>query len=108
MNGLVANYIRDITSALGQSYQIYTNSIGDVNTPGTALFEIDNLRQLALNKLPKFAVIDSTPVGLTVTADNNNDLLIISPGTVSFQSSLQIVASNSLPFKQPLTNLDTN
>lgn len=108
MNGLVANYIRDITNALGKSYEIYLNSIGDANVPGTALFEIDNLRLLAANNAPKFAVIDTNPAAFTIVPDNTNYLLNLAPGTISFRSALQIMGSNYVPFKQALSNLNTS
>lgn len=79
-------YIAELARALGDEYVAIKNGVGDVNTPGTALFEIQQLRDFATRSLPHFGVLATTPQGFLVTPNPADArTLNLSGGQVGFQ-----------------------
>lgn len=94
--------ILEISRVAGKIYDANLYGIGNIETPNSAIFEINNLFNLATYGLPYFNTIETSPSGFQITYDVINDPynLTISSGQISYQTSLIQVAQQNIPLKK--------
>jgi hypothetical protein len=96
---IIQEYIYDLVRGIGDAYNLIYQGVGDVNTPGTAIFELEQVNSIAVNGLPYFGILD-VPNGFLVTPTQastsgeptSNDLLsrqvTINRGQVGFKGQI--------------------
>ena len=94
--------ILEITKNVGNTFKALKLGIGDIDTPGSAIFEINNLRTIASTGYPYFGIIETNPLGFVASYDINTDQfnVTISPGTLSYNSSLVSTLEQKIPIKK--------
>jgi hypothetical protein len=94
--------ILEISRVTGKIYDANLYGIGDIETPNSAIFEINNLYNLATYGLPYFNTVETSPLGFQITYDFINDPynVTISSGQVSYQTSLIQIAQQNIPLKK--------
>jgi len=95
----IEEYIKEVARAVGDAYIGVRDGIGSEDTPGSALFEMAQLRDLASKNLPRFGILESTPDGFTVTYDNTNDptYVTVSSGLVAYNGQRLSVEPQRVP-----------
>jgi len=98
----VEEIILEIARVAGKIYDTNLYGIGSVETPNSAIFEINNLFNLATYGLPYFGTIETDPLGFQISYDVANDPynVIIGSGQVSYQSSTFQISQQSIPLKK--------
>lgn len=94
--------ILEISRVAGKIYDANLYGIGDIETPNSAIFEINNLFNLATYGLPYFNTIETSPLGFQIIYDLINDPynVTISSGQVSYQTNLIQIAQQNIPIKK--------
>lgn len=94
--------ILEISRVAGKIYDANLYGIGDIETPNSAIFEINNLFNLGTYGLPYFNTIETSPLGFQITYDLINDAynVTISSGQISYQTSLIQIAQQNIPLKK--------
>lgn len=94
--------ILEISRVAGKIYDANLYGIGDIETPNSAIFEINNLFNLATYGLPYFNTIETSPLGFQITYDSINDPfnVTISSGQISYQTSLIQISQQNIPLKK--------
>lgn len=94
--------ILEISRVAGKIYDANLYGIGDIETPNSAIYEINNLYNLATYGLPYFNTIETSPLGFQIIYDLINDPynVTISSGQISYQTSLLQIAQQNIPLKK--------
>lgn len=94
--------ILEITRNIGNVHNSLKIGVGDIDTPGSAIFEINNLRSVASTGYPYFGIIESDPLGFIPSYDFNEDQFNVnfSPGTFSYNGSLINTLEQKIPIKK--------
>ena len=94
--------ILEISRVAGKIYDANLYGIGDIETPNSATFEINNLFNLATYGLPYFNTIETSPLGFQITYDVINDPynVTINSGQVSYQNNLLQIDQQNIPLKK--------
>ena len=102
----VEEIILEIARVAGKIYDTNLYGIGSVETPNSAIFEINNLFNLATYGLPYFGTIETDPLGFQISYDVANDPynVIIGSGQVSYQTSTFQISQQSIPLKKDFSN----
>lgn len=66
---IAEEYIYELCRAVGNAYNVLDSHIGNLTTPGTALFDISQISNLAKKNLPYFGILDSADVDLSFDVD---------------------------------------
>ena len=70
-------FIAEYARVIGNAYYSINQGIGDENTPGSAVFNLNQLSYLAEKKLPAFGIVQTnTSSGFTVSPDENDQRFI--------------------------------
>jgi hypothetical protein len=88
-NPLIEEYIAELTRAVGDAYMAVQDGVGDEATPGTALFEVAQLRDLTQRGLPRFGVLTTSPPSFAVTVVGSS--AFVSAGTVGYQGQRLVI-----------------
>lgn len=98
----VEEIILEIARVAGKIYDTNLYGIGSIETPNSAIFEINNLFNLATYGLPYFGTIETDPLGFQLSYDVINDPynVTIGSGQVSYQTSTFQVAQQTIPLKK--------
>ena len=92
--------MRDMSSVLGTCYSRFKDAIGDVSSPGTALFEIQKMRRYASNLLPDEGIIS----GCDISDTAGHDKIVIASGTVRYDGENISYSSEELPIDRTFTH----
>lgn len=91
----------ELARAVGNMYSAVNDGIGDANTPGTAIFEVAQLKSLASNGLPMFGVVSDTTNTFTPSYDPNNPYYVsFISGYVGYNGSLIVVPGQQVAIKK--------
>ncbi len=103
----IEEVILEITRVAGNIYDANFSGIGSVDKPKTALFEINNLRNLAVYGYPYFGAILTDPLGFDIAYDDIEDQynVLISSGQISYQNNLMIVPTQKIPIKKDFSKI---
>lgn len=98
----IEELILEISKNVGNISDALDLGIGDINVPSSAIFEINNLRSVATTGYPYFGIVETDPLGFTVSYDSANDRynVTIKGGTVSYDNSLIRLREQKIPIKR--------
>ena len=82
-------FIAEYARVVGNAFTAIDSGIGDENTPGSAIFTLNQLSFLADRKLPAFGIVQNiNSTGFTVTVDENDPTFIkISSGQIAYKNN---------------------
>jgi hypothetical protein len=91
-------FIAEYTRVIGNAFYAINQGIGDENTPGSAVFNLNQLSYLAEKKLPAFGIVQTnTSSGFAVTIDDNDQSFVkVSSGKISYLDNSINVSSQRL------------
>ena len=91
-------FIAEYTRVIGNAFYAINQGIGDENTPGSAVFNLNQLSYLAEKKLPAFGIVQTnTSSGFEITVDDNDQSFIkVSSGKISYLDNSINVSSQRL------------
>jgi len=95
----VEELILELTKNVGNIYDALKYGIGDNDTPGSSIFELNNLEYLASTGYPYFGIIESNPLGFGITYDLTNDpyYVTLNSGQIAYNGSvLQLISQKFL------------
>lgn len=83
-------FIAEYSRIVGNAHIAINDSIGSDTTPGSALYYLNQLSNLAISKLPYFGVIQpSTTPGFRVTVDSSDtNFLRVTSGQVAYNGNI--------------------
>lgn len=94
----IEEYIVEYARAVGDAYLGVRDGIGTEDTPGTALFEMAQIEDLAVNNLPRFGVLETNPAGFSVTYDANEPTFVsVSAGVIGYKTQRISVEPQRVP-----------
>lgn len=95
-------FISEYARVVGNAHIAINDGIGSITTPGSALFSLNQLSSLAINKLPAFGVVQTgNNTGFNVTVDSSDQsFLKISSGTVSYNGNLINIPSQRISIRK--------
>ena len=98
----IEEILLEITKNIGNISDALNIGVGDIDIPGSAIFEINNLKSTAETGYPYFGIIETSPLSFNTTYDLNNDQfnVSISSGTFSYNGSLNQVTAQKIPIKK--------
>ena len=98
----VEEIILELTKTVGNIYDALNYGIGDIDTPGSSIFEINNLLSMANTGFPYFGVLETAPLGLEPTYDITYDPYYVSvrSGQVAYNGSVFNLQPQKIPLKK--------
>jgi hypothetical protein len=98
----VEEIILELTKTIGNIYDALNYGIGDIDTPGSSIFEINNLLSMANTGFPYFGVLETAPLGLEPTYDITYDPYYVSvrSGQVAYNGSVFNLQPQKIPLKK--------
>lgn len=102
MAGANEEFIAEYARVIGNAYIAVQNGIGDEDTPGTAIFNLNQLVYLAKRKLPAFGIVQTgTSPGFNISVDTTDSTFLnISGGTVAYKDNTIKVPPQRLSIKR--------
>jgi hypothetical protein len=98
----VEEIILEIAKNAGNISDAMTLGVGDIDTPSSAIFEINNLLTTAQTGYPYFGIIETDPLGFLpsydFTADQYN--VMFGSGTLSYNGSLIQLVQQKIPIRK--------
>ena len=97
----VEELILELTKNVGNIYDALKYGIGDNDTPGSSIFELNNLETLASTGYPYFGIIESNPLGFGITYDSNDPYYVtLNSGQIAYNGSVLQLISQKIPLKR--------
>lgn len=98
----VEELILELTKTVGNIYDAFNYGIGDIDTPGSSIFEINNLLSMANSGYPYFGVLETSPLGLDTTYDITYDpyYVTVRSGQVAYNGSIFNLQPQKIPLKK--------
>jgi hypothetical protein len=98
----VEEIVLELTKTVGNIYDALNYGIGDVDTPGSSIFEINNLLSMANTGYPYFGVLETAPLGLEPTYDITYDpyYVTVRSGQVAYNGSVFNLQPQKIPLKK--------
>lgn len=98
----IEEIILEIAKNAGNLSDALTLGIGDIETPSSAVFEINNLLTTAQTGYPYFGIIETSPLGFLPTYDLSSDQynVMFGSGTLSYNGSLIQLVQQKIPIKK--------
>ena len=98
----IEEYIVDLARAIGDTYDALVGGIGDEDTPGTALFELAQLGDVASKQLPRFGLVKKlSGLGFEVTYSSAQPYFVsVSAGEVGFQGQRLAIDPQNVPISR--------
>lgn len=95
----IEEYVVEYARAVGDAYIGIRDGIGTEDTPGTALFEMAQISDLASNNLPRFGVLETDPIGFETTYSHADDptYVSVSSGVVAYKTQRISVEPQKVP-----------
>ncbi len=105
----IEEVVYEVSKIAGEVYDTLSNSLGSVDTPSSAIFEINNLLNLANSEAPYFSVLETTPAGFQITYDSNNPYYVnVSSGQVVYNGNIINIAPQELSIRKSFSQLYSN
>lgn len=100
----IEEILLEITKNIGNISNSLNIGVGDIDIPGSAIFEINNLKSTAETGYPYFGIIETSPLSFNTTYDLENDQynVTVSSGTFAYNGSLNQVTAQKIPIKKQL------
>ena len=98
----VEEIILELTRTIGNIYDALNYGIGDNDTPGSSIFEINNLLSLANSGFPYFGVLETAPLGFDVTYDIAYDpyYVTVRSGQIAYNGSVYQLQPQKIPIRK--------
>ena len=98
----VEEIVLELTKTVGNIYDALNYGIGDIDTPGSSIFEINNLLSMASTGFPYFGVLETAPLGLETTYDITYDpyYVTVRSGQVAYNGSIFNLQPQKIPLKK--------
>jgi hypothetical protein len=98
----VEEIILELTKTVGNIYDALNYGIGNIDTPGSSIFEINNLLSMANTGFPYFGVLETAPLGLETTYDISYDpyYVTVRSGQVAYNGSIFNLQPQKIPLKK--------
>jgi len=98
----VEEIVLELTKTVGNIYDALNYGIGDVDTPGSSIFEINNLLSMANTGFPYFGILETAPLGCDTTYDITYDpyYVTIRSGQVAYNGSVINLQPQKIPLKK--------
>lgn len=98
----IEEILLEITKNIGNISNSLNLGVGDIDTPGSAIFEINNLKSTAETGYPYFGIVETDPLSFVATYDLDTDQynVTISSGTFAYNGSVNQVTSQKIPLKK--------
>jgi hypothetical protein len=86
----VEEIVLELTKTVGNIYDALNYGIGDVETPGSSIFEINNLLSMANTGFPYFGILETAPLGCDTTYDITYDpyYVTVRSGQIAYNDSV--------------------
>ena len=98
----IEEIILELTKNVGNIYDSLLYGIGDETTPGSSIFEINNLLSMAETGYPYFGTIETAPLGLEPTYDITYDpyYVTVRSGQIAYNGSIFNLQPQKIPLKK--------
>lgn len=98
----VEEIVLELTKTVGNIYDALNYGIGDIETPGSSIFEINNLLSMANTGYPYFGVLETAPLGCDTTYDITYDpyYVTVRSGQVAYNGSIFNLQPQKIPLKK--------
>jgi hypothetical protein len=98
----VEEIVLELTKTIGNIYDALNYGVGDIDTPGSSIFEINNLLSMATSGFPYFGVLETAPLGLEPTYDITYDpyYVTVRSGQVAYNGSIFNLQPQKIPLKK--------
>lgn len=98
----VEEIVLELTKTVGNIYDALNYGIGDVDTPGSSIFEINNLLSMANTGFPYFGILETAPLGCETTYDITYDpyYVTVGSGQVAYNGSVINLQPQKIPLKK--------
>jgi len=98
----VEEIVLELTKTVGNIYDALNYGIGDVDTPGSSIFEINNLLYMANTGFPYFGILETAPLGCDTTYDIAFDpyYVTVRSGQVAYNGSVINLQPQKIPLKK--------
>lgn len=98
----VEEIILELTKTVGNIYDALSYGVGDVDTPGSSIFEINNLLSMANTGYPYFGVLETAPLGFDPTYDITYDpyYVTVRSGQIAYNGSVFNIQPQKIPLKK--------
>lgn len=106
----VEEIVLELTKTVGNIYDALNYGIGNVDTPGSSIFEINNLLSMASSGFPYFGVLETAPLGLETTYDITYDpyYVTVRSGQVAYNGSIFNLQPQKIPLRKDWSKDYTN
>ena len=98
----VEEIVLELTKTVGNIYDALNYGIGNVDTPGSSIFEINNLLSMANTGFPYFGILETAPLGCDTTYDITYDpyYVTVRSGQVAYNGSVINLQPQKIPLKK--------
>jgi len=98
----VEEIILELTKTVGNIYDALNYGVGDISTPGSSIFEINNLLSMANTGFPYFGILETAPLGCDTTYDITYDpyYVTVRSGQVAYNGSVINLQPQKIPLKK--------
>ena len=98
----IEEILLEITKNIGNISNSLNLGVGDIDTPGSAIFEINNLKSTAETGYPYFGIVETDPLSFIASYDYSADQynVTISSGTFAYNGSVNQVTAQKIPLKK--------
>jgi len=98
----IEEVILEIAKNAGNISDAMTLGVGDIDTPSSAIFEINNLLTTAQTGYPYFGIVETDPLSFLPSYNFSSDQynVIFGSGTVSYNGSLIQLVQQKIPIKK--------
>lgn len=98
----VEEIVLELTKTVGNIYDALNYGIGDIDTPGSSIFEINNLLSMANTGFPYFGILETAPLGCETTYDITYDpyYVTVRSGQVAYNGSVINLQPQKVPLKK--------
>ena len=98
----VEEIVLELTKTVGNIYDALNYGIGNVDTPGSSIFEINNLLSMANTGFPYFGILETAPLGCDTTYDITYDpyYVTVRSGQLAYNGSVINLQPQKIPLKK--------
>ena len=98
----VEEIVLELTKTVGNIYDALNYGIGNVDTPGSSIFEINNLLSMANTGFPYFGILETAPLGCDTTYDITYDpyYVTVRSGQVAYNGSVINLQPQNIPLNK--------
>jgi len=101
VNSKIEEVVKTVSNTIGELHSSINGAIGDESTPGTSVFEINNLLSIAENGIPYLGVIETAPLSFETSYNPaDGDYVVNSGGQIGYLGNVITVPSQRIGIKK--------